>query len=66
MRSDEHKRSVRNCDCDKKEIAKHCWEVDQNFNWDQKKGTDRESMLIPRKKYLSKRSLIKHACSRRD
>ena len=22
--SDEHKRSVRNCDCDKNEIAKHC------------------------------------------
>ena len=24
LRSDEHKRSVRNCDCDKNEIAKHC------------------------------------------
>ena len=24
-RSDEHKRSVRNCDSDKNEIAKHCW-----------------------------------------
>ena len=33
-RSDEHKRSVSNCDCDKNEIAKHCWEADQNFNWD--------------------------------
>ena len=31
-RSDEHKRSVSNCDCDKNEIAKHCWEADQNFN----------------------------------
>ena len=31
-RSDEHKRSVRNCDCDKNEIAKHCWEADHNFN----------------------------------
>ena len=40
-RSDEHKRSVRNCDCDKNEIAKHCWEADYNFN--------RESRLIPRK-----------------
>ena len=48
-RSDEHKRSVRNCDCDKNEIAKHCWEADHNFNWDQKKVTDRESRLIPRK-----------------
>ena len=48
-RSDEHKRSVRNCDCDKNEIAKHCWEADHNFNWDQKKVIDRESRLIPRK-----------------
>ena len=48
-RSDEHKRSVRNCDCDENEIAKHCWEADHNFNWDQKKVIDRESRLIPRK-----------------
>ena len=48
-RSDEHKRSVRNCDCDKNEIAKHCWETDYNFNWDQKKVIDREFSLIPRK-----------------
>ena len=48
-RLDEHKRSVRNCDCDKNEIAKHCWEADHNFNWDQKKVIDRESKLIPRK-----------------
>ena len=32
--SDEQKRSIRNCDCDKNEIAKLCWEVDHNFNWD--------------------------------
>ena len=25
-RSDEHKRSIRNCDCDQNEIAKHFWE----------------------------------------
>ena len=47
-RSDEHKKSVRNCDCDKNEIAKHCWEADHNFNWDQKEVVDRESRLIPR------------------
>ena len=47
-RSDEHKRSVRNCDCDKNEIAKHCWEADHNFNWDQKK-VYRKSRLIPGK-----------------
>ena len=48
-RSDEHKRSVRKCDCDKSEIAKHCWEADDNFNLDQKKVIDRESRLITRK-----------------
>ena len=48
-RSDEHERSFRNCDFVKNEIAKHCWEADHNFNWDQKKVIDRESRLIPRK-----------------
>ena len=48
-RSDEHKRSVRNCDCDKNEIAKHCWEADHNFSWYQKKVVEMESRLIPRK-----------------
>ena len=48
-RSDEHKRSIRNCDCHKNETAKHCWEGDQNFNWDQKKVIDKESRLVPRK-----------------
>ena len=49
LHSDEHKRSVRKCDCDKNEIAKYCWEADHNFSWDQKKVVDRESRLIPRK-----------------
>ena len=40
---------VRNCDCYKNEIAKHCWEADYNFGWDQKKLVDGESRLIPRK-----------------
>ena len=39
-------RSVRNCECDKNEIAKHCWEADHR---DQKKVIDRKSTLIPRK-----------------
>ena len=47
--SDEHKRSVRNYDCNKNEIGKHCWEADHNFSWDQKKLVDRESKLILRK-----------------
>ena len=33
LRTDEHKRSVRNCNCGKNEIAEHCWEADHNFNW---------------------------------
>ena len=49
LHSDEHKRSVRNCDCGKNEIAKHCCEADHNFNWDQEKVIDRESRLILRK-----------------
>ena len=49
LRSDEHKRCIRNCHCDKNEIAKHCWEADQNFNWDQKNVIDRENRLIPMK-----------------
>ena len=48
--SDEHKRSVRNCNCDKNEIAKHRWEADHNFSWDQKKVFDtRESRLLLKK-----------------
>ena len=46
--SDEHKRSIRNCNCDKNEIAKR-WEAVHNFNWDRKKVIDRESRLMPRK-----------------
>ena len=47
LRSDEYKRSVKNYDCEKNEIAKHCWEADHNFSWDQKKVVGRESRLIP-------------------
>ena len=47
--SGEYKRSVRNCDCDKNEIAKHCWDADHIFLWDQKNVIDEESRLRPRK-----------------
>ena len=30
--------SVRNYDCEKNKIAKHCWETNHSFNWDQKAG----------------------------
>ena len=48
-RSHEHKRSVRNCDCDKNEIEKLCWEEGHNFSWNQKIVVDKESRLIPKK-----------------
>ena len=44
-RSDEHKRYVKNYDCDKNEIAKHVWEANHNFNWNQKKVIDRENRI---------------------
>ena len=47
--SDERKRSVRNCDCHKNEIAKSCWEGNHNLSWDQKKVINRGSRFIPRK-----------------
>ena len=49
IRSDEHKTSVLDCNCDKNGTAKLCWEADHNFNWDQKKVIVRESRLIPSK-----------------
>ena len=52
--------TVKNCDCDKNEIAIHCWEADHNFNWDQKKVIDRESRLIPRKIKETIHSLKNH------
>ena len=47
--SEEHKRSVRNCDFEKNKTAKNCWEADHNFRWGHKKVDDRESRFIPRK-----------------
>ena len=49
LRSDELKRSLWDCDCDKNEIFKHCWEADHNFNWNQKKCIDGESRLVYRR-----------------
>ena len=43
LRLDEQKRSVKNWNCEKNEIVKHCWEADHNFSWDQKKVVDWES-----------------------
>ena len=47
--SEEQKRSVKNCDCEKNEIEKCCWEANHNFSWNQKKVVDRNNKLIPRK-----------------
>ena len=48
-RSDEHKGSAKNCGYEKNETAKHCWETNHSYSWDQKKVIDRESRLIPTK-----------------
>ena len=34
--------SVRNCDFEKNEIAKNCWEADYSFSWNQKNAVDSE------------------------
>ena len=47
--SDEYKRSVKNCDCENKDIATHCWEADHDSNRNQKEVVDRKTMLIPEK-----------------
>ena len=47
--SDEHKRSVKNCDCDENEITNHCWKANHNSSRDQKKVIERQSRLILRK-----------------
>lgn len=43
-----NKSDLKSCDCEKTETAKHFWEADNNFKWDQTKVVDRESMLILR------------------
>ena len=55
--SDEHKKSVRNCNCEINEITKHCWEGDYSFSWDQKKvvGWERSRSKKP---YILSRILI--------
>ena len=49
LTSYEHKISVRNCDCEKNKIVRHCWKTDYNFSCDQKKVVDRENRLNPLK-----------------
>lgn len=57
-RSDERQRSFRNPDCKKKEIVKHWWEADHNFNWGQRKVVDRIRRLIPRKMKTETRYIL--------
>ena len=61
-----HKRTVKNCDYEKNEIAKHCWKAVHNFRWDQKNVVYGESTLIPRrmkKTYIFRGVLIKFQTS---
>ena len=43
----EKKRSAKNCDCEKNEIAKHCYKKYHSFSWDQKKVKDIHSLNNP-------------------
>ena len=49
LRSDDHKRSIKNCNRKRNEIAKCCWEAEHNFSWDKERGVDRENRSIPSK-----------------
>ena len=49
LRSDDHKRSIKNCNRKRNEIAKCCWEAERNFSWDKERGVDRENRSIPSK-----------------
>ena len=42
-----NKKDLRNRNCKQNEIAKHYWEADHNFNWNQKKAVDEENRLSP-------------------
>ena len=37
LRTNEHKRAVKNQDVDKNEIADQCWKNDHEMNWEERK-----------------------------
>ena len=45
----DHQRAVTNCDTEKNEIAKHCWENDHVMDWQNKKVIDQEQNMVARK-----------------
>ena len=40
---------MKHSDCEKNEIAKHCWEAGLNFTWDQENVVDKKIRLIYKK-----------------
>ena len=56
--SHENKRSVRNCDREKNEIAKRCWEAGHNFSWDQKEVVNRKSNCLKNPNHINKISCM--------
>ena len=42
VRTNGHKRAVKNQDLDKNEIADHCWKNDLEMNWQERKVLDAE------------------------
>ena len=49
VRTNEHKRAVKNQDVDKNEIADHCWKNDHEMNWEERKVIDAEPYIYARK-----------------
>ena len=51
QRSKEHQRAVTNCDKEKNEIAKYCWENDHVMDWQNKKqeSNNQEQNMVARK-----------------
>ena len=48
---------MRNCDCEKNDIAEHCWEADHSFSCDEKKVVDGDSRWVHKKIQKTLRSL---------
>ena len=49
VRTNEHKRAVKNPDVDKNETADNCWKNDHEINWEERKVIDAEPYIYARK-----------------
>ena len=49
VRTNKHKRAVKNQNVDKNEIVDHCWKNDHEINWEEWKVIDAEPYIYARK-----------------